>query len=151
VGIRLRLHVPLEDLIVKRSGTSGNTREIYLKFDLTSLSSLSTAKLRLNGRLSDTTNASVLTQVFSASDTSWSEGGLSWNNKPAASTTVRGSLTVSGTGSKWYKVDLSSFLKAEFAASRKIVTLVLKNPNTSNAQTLFASDETANGPRLVIT
>ncbi|MDQ3439769.1 MAG: DNRLRE domain-containing protein, partial [Planctomycetota bacterium] len=139
------------DLIVKRSGTSGNTREIYLKFDLTSLSSLSTAKLRLNGRLSDTTNASVLTQVFSASDTSWSEGGLSWNNKPAASTTVRGSLTVSGTGSKWYEVDLSSFLKAEFAASRKIVTLVLKNPNTSNAQTLFASDETANGPRLVIT
>jgi hypothetical protein len=139
------------DLVVKKSATVGNTRETYLKFDLSSLSSITTAKLRMNARLSDTSNASVLTQVFSATNTSWTETGLTWNNKPASGTTVRGSLIVTGTTSTWYEVDLTSFLKSEFTAGRKVVTLVLKNPNTSSAQTLFASDETVNGPQLVIT
>jgi len=139
------------DLIVKRSGTSGNTREIYLKFDLSSLSAMNTAKLRLNGRLSATTNSNVLTRIYSATNTSWSETGLTWNNKPASGSTVRGSLTVNGTTATWYEVDLTAFLKSEFAAGRKVVTLVLKNPNTTDAQTIFASDETANGPQLVVT
>ncbi len=93
----------------------------------------------------------MLTRVYSASNTSWNETGLTWNNKPSSGSTVRGSLAVSGTAAKWYEVDLTSFLKAELAAGRKVVTLVLKNPNTSDAQTLFGSDETANGPQLVVT
>jgi hypothetical protein len=139
------------DLIVKRSGTTGNTRETYLKFDLSSLTSITSAKLRLNGRLTDTSNASVLTRIYFATNTTWSETGLTWNNKPASGTTIRGSLTVTGTTAKWYEVDLTSFLQSEFAAGHKVVTLVLKNPNTSSAQTAFASDETANGPQLVVT
>jgi hypothetical protein len=139
------------DLVVKKSATSGNTRETYLRFDLSSISTITTAKLRLNGRLSDTSNASVLTRIYSATNTTWSETGLTWNNKPASGTTIRGSLTVAGTTSQWYEVDLTSFLKAEFAAGRKIVTLVLKNPNNSNAQTMFSSDESANGPQVVVT
>jgi hypothetical protein len=46
---------------------------------------------------------------------------------------------------------MTSFLKSELAAGRKVVTLVLKAPNTSNPYAIFASDETANGPRLVVT
>jgi hypothetical protein len=60
---------------VKKANSADSTREIYLKFDLSSLSTINTAKLRLNARLSDTSNASLVTQVFSATDTSWTETG----------------------------------------------------------------------------
>jgi subtilisin family serine protease len=139
------------DLVVRKASTTGSTREAYIKFDLSSLSSITTAKLRLSGRISDASSASIVTQIFSSSNTTWNESTLTWNNKPASGSTVRGSVTVSGTTAKTYEIDLSSFLKSEFAAGRKVVTLVLKNASTTTAQTIFASDETANGPQLVIT
>ena len=138
------------EMLVKRSATSGNSREGYMHFDLTSVASISNAKLRLFGRLSDATAPSVLINVHNAANT-WTEAGLTWNNKPAANATVRGSLTVAGTTAQWYEVDLTSFLQAELAAGRKVVTLVLKAPNTSNPWATFGTDNTPNGPRMVIT
>ncbi len=89
--------------------------------------------------------------VHSASNTSWTEGGITWNNKPIAGATVHGSLTVTGTTAQWYEVDLTSFLQAELAAGRKLVTLVFKAPDTSNPWAIFDADSTPNGPRLVVT
>ena len=97
-----------------------------------------------------TFNASLLTQIYSVSNTTWSETGITWNNKPTTGSTLRGSFTVTGTSATWYEIDLTSFIQAEFAAGRKVVTLVLRNPNISDAQTLIPSDETADGPQLVI-
>jgi GH25 family lysozyme M1 (1,4-beta-N-acetylmuramidase) len=138
-------------ILVKRSSSSSNTREGYIKFDLSSLSSISSAKLRLTGRLSSTSNGSLVTNIYSATNTTWTEGGLTWNNKPAAGSTVRGKITVSGTTNNVYEVDLTAFLQAEFAAGRKVVTLVLKNASTSDAWTIFGSDESATPPQLVVT
>ncbi|MGB7159292.1 MAG: GH25 family lysozyme [Tepidisphaeraceae bacterium] len=141
-----------QQILVKRSGNSAaNTREGYLKFDLSSVGSIASAKLRLTARLSDNSNANVVTNVHYASNDAWTEGGLTWNNKPSAGSTVRGSVTVSGTTNATYEVDLTSLLQAEKAAGRNIVTLVLKNPNVTNAWTIFASDEAAGAPTLVIT
>ncbi len=139
------------DLVTKRSNNPGSSRDSYLKFDLTTAGAISTAKLRLYGRISDTANASLVTDVLNASNTTWSENAMTWNNKPAAGSTVRGSLTVTGTGGKYYEVDLTTFLKGELAAGRKVVTLVLKNRDTSSASTIFGSDESSNAPQLVIT
>ena len=97
-----------------------------------------------------TTDPSVVTNVHSASNTSWTEGGLTWNNKPSAGSTVRGVITVVGMTPGWYEVDLTSFIQTELAAGRKVVTLVLKNPTITDAWPVFSSDETANGPRLVV-
>jgi hypothetical protein len=138
-------------MLVKKSATTGNSREGYMLFDLSSVATITSAKLRLFGQLSDTTAASVGINVYSASNTTWSESGLTWNTKPAAGSTVRGSLTVTGTTAKWYEIDLTSFLKSEFAAGRKKVTLVLKAPNTSNPWAIFGSDDSANGPQIVVT
>jgi hypothetical protein len=138
------------ELVVKRSRNVGNTRETYLKFDLSGAANPTSAKLRLNARLSDTSVASLLAQVYSVSNTSWSETGITWNNKPTGGLTLRGSFTTAGTSAAWYEVDLTSFLQSEFAAGRKLITLVLRNPNISDAQTLIPSDETANGPQLVL-
>ena len=141
------------ELVVKRHDTSADqVRESYLKFDLSRVTTITSAKLRLYGRLNDTGNPSVRTNIYSASNTSWSEGGLTWNNKPAAGSTLRGSFTVSGTTARWYEIDLTSFLRAEKAAGRNLVTLVLKNPIQSASKTVINSDEAAsNRPQLVVT
>jgi len=138
-------------ILVKRSASTGNTREGYLRFDLSSINAINTAKLRLTGRLSAATVGGLLTNVYSAANTSWSETGLTWNNKPAAGSTVRGAVTVTGTTNKTYEIDLTGFLKSEFAAGRKVVTLVLKNPNVSDPWTIFASDESSARPQIVVT
>ena len=138
-------------ILVKRSANTGNTREGYLRFDLSSVSAINSAKLRLTGRLSAALAGGILTNIYSASNTTWSESGLTWNNKPAAGTALRGSLRVNGTTNQAYEVDLTSFLKSEFAAGRKVVTLVLKNPDITDPWTVFASDETATPPQLVVT
>ena len=138
------------ELVVKRSTNTGYTRETYLRFDFSSAESITTAKLRINARLSDTSVASLVTQIYSVSNTAWTETGLTWNNRPTTGATLRGSFTVTGTSATWYEVDLTSFIQAEFAAGRKVVTLVLRNPDLSgNGLTLIPSDETANGPQLV--
>jgi glucuronoarabinoxylan endo-1,4-beta-xylanase len=140
------------EMIVKRNNTVGNSREGYVQFDLSGVNTISNAKLRLNGRLSGTTApGGVAVNVHYAADDSWTEGGLTWNNKPAAGSLVRGSLTVTGTTAQWYEVDLTSFLQEELAAGRKVVTIVLKGPNVSDPWVSFATDSTANGPRLVLT
>jgi endoglucanase len=125
-------------------------REAYLRFDLSSVSSIGSAKLRLFGKLDNTSAASVGFTIYNASNTTWSESGLTWNNKPAAGTTVRGSGTVTGTTGKWYEVDLTSFLKAEKAAGRNLVTLVIRAGAASPSNIVFDSDEAANRPALVV-
>jgi hypothetical protein len=46
---------------------------------------------------------------------------------------------------------VTSFLKAEKAAGRNTVTLVLKNPTQQNALVVFNSDDaSSNKPQLVI-
>jgi hypothetical protein len=136
------------ELWVQR-GTTETTREAFIKFDMNSITTINSAKLRLHGRTTD--DSTLRTDIYSSSSTNWSETSLTWNNRPAVGTTVRGSVNVTGSSAKTYEIDLTAFLKSEFAAGRKVVTLVLKNASTSNGQSIFASDETTNGPRLVIT
>lgn len=138
------------DLIVKKANTAGSNRETYMRFDLSSIMAITSAKLRLFGRLANTNNPSVTTTVYDAAGATWSESGLTWKTKPAAGATSRGAITVSGTTGKWYELDLTSFVQAEKAAGRNAVTLVLRNAATSNAEIKFGSDEAANRPQLVI-
>jgi hypothetical protein len=133
-----------------KQGAAGWNRETYLRFDLSSVSAVNSAKLRLFGMLDNSETASAAFQVLSADNTSWSETGATWNNKPPVGTTVRGVGTVSGRTGTWYEVDLTSFLKAERAAGRNAVTLVLRATAASPAAILFNSDEAASGPQLAV-
>jgi mannose/cellobiose epimerase-like protein (N-acyl-D-glucosamine 2-epimerase family) len=139
------------DLVVKRSGNAGNTREGYLSFEMSGVPTIASGKLRLFGRLSATTNPTLVTTVYPASGVTWAEGTINWNNRPAAGATSLGSVTVSGTTGKWYELDVTNYLKAEKAAGRNRVTFVLRNSAISDAQSLFTSDEaTGNRPELLI-
>jgi mannose/cellobiose epimerase-like protein (N-acyl-D-glucosamine 2-epimerase family) len=140
------------DIVVKRSSGPGYTREGYLTFDLSNDDTIAGGRLRLYGRLTATTNASLVTQVFPATaGANWSQSTLTWNNRPAAGTWPVGSITVTGTTARWYEIDVTSYLQAEKAAGRNRVTFVLSNTIDSDAMTSFASFETqGNWPELVI-
>jgi hypothetical protein len=136
------------ELQVKRHASLGYTRETFLMFDLSSMSTVSSAKLRLYGGLTE--SASVQTAVY-LGDSTWTEAGLTWNARPALTTTAAATVTVSGTTKTWYEWDLTAALQAEKLAGHNIVTLVLKNLSATNATLSLASDEAnANRPELVI-
>jgi hypothetical protein len=130
---------------------TGFNREAYLKFDLGAVGSIAGAKLRLYGGLTDTQNPSVPLAVYGAANTSWGETTLTWNNRPSTGAQLA-AFTVAGTTPKWYEVDVTAYLKAEKAAGRNVVTLVLKGTQVTNAVCAFNSDEAAaNRPNLSVT
>jgi hypothetical protein len=133
-----------------KQGSAGYTRESYLRFDLSGVSRVTSAKLRLFGRLDSTADAGVGFAVFNAASTTWSETGVTWNTKPVANTTALGNATVSGTAGKWYEIDLTAFLQAEKAAGRTAVTLVLRAAGPSTSLVQFDSDEATNRPVLAV-
>jgi hypothetical protein len=137
-------------LQVKNVGTSYN-RETYLRFDLSRVTAVASATLRLYGKLDNTTAPSVAFQVYSSGNTTWGESTLTWANRPAAGGTSWASGTVVGTTAKWYQADLTTLLQQEKAAGATAVTLVIKTSATTNATVLFDSDEGTNGPELIVT
>ena len=134
------------------SANLGDPRQSFLKFDLSSAASIGSAKLRLYGYLNNASKTNVVTEVHSSGITSWSETGITYNNKPAIRDEVLGQIIVANTTAKWYEVDLTAYLRAEKLAGRNTVTLVLTNPVSSDPYSAFSSDEAAaNRPELAIT
>lgn len=76
----------------------------YLKFNLGSLSgaTVSSAKLRIY-----VANASGDTQQVRETSTSWSEGSITWNNRPSLGSTVVGTINTGGTAGVWKEVDIA--------------------------------------------
>jgi hypothetical protein len=139
------------DLAVRKATTGGQTRWTVLKFDLATVSAVTSATLRLFGRLDTTANPSVGVQAFAASNATWTEAGVTWANKPLAAGVALGTMAVAGTAGKWYALDLTAWLKAQRAAGKTTVSLVLTSPATTAATALFAGDEaTTNRPELVV-
>ena len=134
-----------------KQASVGYSREAWLKFDLTGVTTVTSGKLRLFGRINSTTE-SVGVAVYSSTDASWTEPGLTFNTRPASGATAHATKTVAGTTDAWYEWDLTSFLQAELAAGRTEVSLVLRPLAATGATVDFASDEApTNRPELVLT
>ena len=88
--------------------------EAYLRFDLASVAaSVGSAKLRLFGKLDNTTNASVGITVYSASEhDAGPRPAITGTTSPPAGTTGAGRGTVTGTTAKWYELDLTELPQA---------------------------------------
>ncbi|HEY9247900.1 MAG TPA: DNRLRE domain-containing protein, partial [Rariglobus sp.] len=63
-------------------GMAQNAKWIYLKFDLTGVTSVSSATLRLYRTTAQTTAATCAVGVFGCADTGWTETGLTYANRP---------------------------------------------------------------------
>ena len=141
-------------VLVKNTGTtnSGFNRWIYLRFDLTSVTgTVSSAKLRLFGKVDNTASESHSTALYSVASTTWSETGITWNNKPATGTTALSTTTVTSAAATTYEWDATAYVMNELAAGRKVIALALKNVTTSSSTETFNSREASgNRPTLQI-
>jgi len=97
------------------------------------------AKLRLYV-IDASPNAGTL---YPVADTSWSEGTLTWANKPPASATPIGPAGPAKLGT-WVEIDLGSTITGDGTYS---LALVGTYPDAA----WFSSKEGANRPQLVLT
>ena len=135
-----------------KTADTGSTRWIYLKFDLGTVSGpISSATLRLRG--GGGSSGGTSSAVFAVSDTTWSETGLTWNNKPALGSELS-RITIPSTAIALHSWNVTSYLQSEKAAGRNIVTLAIKNPQiTSTILNFNARESVATGgtaPQIII-
>lgn len=136
------------ELVVKNDVTDW-ARQSYLKFDLNGLTSLTSAKLRLFGSIDG--GEQVQAQVFPVADSTWAEGSLTWNARPAPGSSPLAAVTVTGSSGAWYEWDVSAYVRAEQAAGRKLISFALLNTSrTTNYAPFSAREAASNQPQLVV-
>ncbi len=121
--------------------------DAYLKFDTTSISNISSAKLRLKASLNNA--GSVVSTAYSVADTTWGETTIAWFNKPALGT-VLGSITVVSTSYAWFEIDVTAYVQSEFSVGRKVVSFAYHNNAISTPLIKANSRESSSPPQLLI-
>ena len=139
-------------LISKATNDDKWKREIYIKFDISSIINVGSARLRLFGSLLNNQNPSCAVQVFNVSDNTWSENTITWNNKPAANGSALGNATVSGTTDQNYEWDVTSAVQTAKTAGNQHISLKVVNTTvTTGSYTDFNSRQAdANVPVLIV-
>ena len=129
-----------------------NDRISFLRFDLAGVSGqISGAKLRLNGSHTSTTSGNPTDSAFAVASNTWSETGITWNNRPPLGAKQGGSVTITPTV-KYYEWDVSSFVKQQQGAGISLVSLAVAMDATNGNPDIFNSREaTGNRPELVLT
>jgi len=127
-------------LIVKTDSLGGN-RNSYLKFNLASAGTINSAKLRVYGSAS----ASTTLTAYQAAD-GWTNGGLTWNNAPAAGAAA-GSVALTPTA-QYYEIDVTAYAQAQ-AAGDQVVTFILKE-SAGKYTTFNSNNNSSNKPQLKI-
>ncbi|HET7218223.1 MAG TPA: phospholipase D-like domain-containing protein [Vicinamibacterales bacterium] len=138
------------ELITKYSADPAYRRETFVKLDISGVQTGNTVRLRMFGKLSDTREASVTVAIYPAASTSWGETSITWNNRPAVSTTEWARVTVMGTTARWYEVDLTQRVQAERSLGRTTITIVVKKGVETQPYVSFASRTSLNPPALVV-
>ncbi|MEN3327397.1 MAG: hypothetical protein V7638_2204 [Acidobacteriota bacterium] len=134
---------------VQSSGTTGENRDAYFKFDLSSVGDINNGKLRIFA--STSAAGSLTTSVYPVSNTTWTEAAINWNNRPALGTPALSSVTINGTTFQTYELDVTGYLISEKLAGRNTITLALHNPSNSTIFVKVNSKEAAsNKPQLAI-
>lgn len=136
-------------LATKSDVGAGYNRWTYLKFDLSGITgSITSSVLRLYGGISNTRNTNLTVAVYAGADTTWSEAGITWNNRPPAGASILATATVANSTSQYFEWDLTPYIQA---ANRGLVSIVLQDTQNSTDYILWNSREaTSNQPQLVI-
>lgn len=141
-------------LEVKNSGSLNNSfnRWIYLKFDLSSIrGSVTSAALRLFGRVESNADVRLALAIYPVTNTSWDERTLTWKSQPYRGTTALHQVTVTSGPALWNEWDVGSYVTSEVAAGRRIVSVVVQCSTVSGALARFSSSEAAsNRPHLLV-
>lgn len=141
-------------LVVKLNSNpaSGNDRQAFLTFNTSSITSTVTnVKIRLYGGLTDNRSSNTPVTASAVATTSWTESTLTWNNKPAAGTTLA-TTTIPDSIPRYYTWDVTSYVLAEKAAGRHTVSFAIAATAATTPILSFNSKEAgSNAPQLVVT
>lgn len=111
-----------------------------LKFNVSGMTGRTITRARL--RLYAVNASAIGGRFYRTTNTTWQEGTVTWNNAPAASTTLLASLgSVSAGG--WYEVDVTSMITGDGTYSLRV-------NSTSSDGADYSSREGANPPQLII-
>lgn len=140
-------------LVIQTNSSPNKSFETFLKFDISAISTdVSSAILRLNGRLNNTQTPSIAVEAHNVTNTSWLENTITWNNKPAEQAPILAIANVNSTSNQYYEWNVTQQVTSARAAGLNFITLKLLNTNSSNNQVIFDSKEAAtNRPQLVVT
>lgn len=133
-----------------RSGTTGNNRWYYLRAQTSShTGSVSRAVLRVRMQGARGVSTPV---VVKAAPSTWTETGITWNNKPGPGTTVA-TATVVGNGATWYEIDVTAYVNQQRAAGTTMIGFVVQASQATSPLISVSSGEatTTNRPRLILT
>lgn len=125
------------------------TKVSYLKFDTRSLAgkTITAAKLRIRTTTDSSAGSTDHQAVKLVEDSSWSESGLTFNNRPALSSTSLGSLTRTVPNSS-YEITLNpALLQAKIGT---VFTLALDSAEGDGLY-FYSRENTTSSPQLIIT
>ncbi|TDE44339.1 HYR domain-containing protein [Flavobacterium rhamnosiphilum] len=126
-------------LVVKNDNNSGFKRETYLKFDLSSLpTTADNVSLKLNVASGGSTIASTNWQVYYVPTDSWTETGITWNNKPAPSILLS---TVKGKSSGTAEWDITHQAISELGADKILSLKIVSTVAGGTSDAIFRSKE----------
>ncbi|MEP6673673.1 MAG: DNRLRE domain-containing protein [Ferruginibacter sp.] len=135
-------------LQVKKTEGSGVTRNAYLKFDITSITTAqvgkATLRLYCNNKAFDSIQSVMA--VYAAAN-SWTEAGINWNNAPPVTSNITSTVVVSKFS--YYEWDVTDYIKQSIPLGN-LVSLAVADVNFSNNLVEFSSKEAVNKPQLVI-
>jgi RHS repeat-associated protein len=128
------------DLIASKS--SSRSRWIYIKFDISAVTSIASARLRLRGKLEPVGTVNVNLQAFPTTHT-WNPATITWNSKPTATGSVLSAVTVFDDKHRWYEWDVTTHAQQQKAAGATQVAMILSVP-TDYSSTVIARFDSAN-------
>lgn len=125
-------------LVVKKDGNSGFSRTTYLKLDVKDLANIDTARLRMNIAGAGATIGGTQWQIWKCEDDSWTETGITWNNKPATTT-----LLASQPGKKtgYVEWDITGPVLQELAGDKTLTLAVVSSVSGQSNDATFSSRE----------
>jgi len=134
------------------SGSADNDRQTYVTFDLSNAGAdISSAVLRLYGKIDDTRSSNIPVGAYSVSNTSWSESSITWNNKPATSSAALSSATITDATARYYTWNVTNYVQSQLDAGNTKVSFALKSTQITDPRITFNSKETgSNPPQLVL-
>ncbi len=139
----------LDNLAIKNQGdTDDQTRESYLRFDLSGLGSgtMVSATLKLTVKGSKDNQTHTLSFV---SDDTWTESTLTWNNRPAGST-VLDTVAGSAAADTVVSFDVTSQLDIERAGDGLISLVIAADNNDFSSYHSKEAADSADAPVLEV-
>ncbi|MCC8144944.1 MAG: DNRLRE domain-containing protein [Bacteroidales bacterium] len=143
-----------EERLIIKGDASGYRREVYLKFDLTSVNftSYNDVQLKLNVKRAND-DVPKIQWIVSPSSNEWTEAAITWNNKPVAV----GEIAVANgvTAGNDVLFDISKYVLEEIEKGNKVISLHISSTSVAGGKfdadfhSKEATDETTH-PRLVI-